>query len=392
MIRFVNLPRTVVMLGFVSFLTDVSSEMIYPLLPLFLATTLGASAVSIGLIEGVAEATAALFKVYAGILTDKSPRRKPLIAVGYGVSSLARPLIGLATVWQAVLALRFVDRIGKGIRSSPRDTLIAEATPEAQRGKAYGLHRAMDHAGSVAGPLVAAALMHGLGFDLRTVFLAAAVPAALTMLVIAFGVKEGGPRSVPEATKAPLSPIKDFKALPPRVRRLFLWFFLFTLGNSTDAFLLLTLTKNGVAQEWIVVLWSLFHVVKMAASWTGGLLSDRVGHRKMIVAGWAYFALVYAAFAFAVESGWTIALFLGYGLFFGFTEPSERALISSVTPAEHRGKAFGFFHFTIGLGALPASLLFGWLWTSFGPEAAFLTGGGLAFLAALGMLLPQSRS
>ncbi len=387
----ISLPRTVVMLGLVSFLTDMSSEMIYPLLPVFLAVTLGATAVSIGLIEGIAEATASLVKVYAGLLTDRTTRRKPLIATGYGLSGLVRPLIGLAGSWPVVLGFRFVDRVGKGIRSSPRDTLIAEVTPQRQRGKAYGLHRAMDHAGSVVGPLVAAALMTFAGFDVRTVFLAAAVPAALTMVVLILGVKDKPAAALPVQKKAPLSPVRDWKNLPASVKRLFVWFFLFTLGNSTDAFLLLTLTKNGVKDSWIVILWSVFHVVKMAASWTGGQLSDRIGHRPMIVMGWAYYALAYAAFAFVEDPHWTIACFLAYGLFFGFTEPSERALISAVTPPEHRGKAFGFFHFAIGLGALPASLLFGWLWTSFGPTTAFLTGAGLALTAAAGLWSSRFR-
>lgn len=382
--KILGLPATVVMLGLVSFLTDISSEMIYPLLPAFLVTTLGASAASIGLIEGIAESTAALFKVYAGMLTDRSPKRKPLIATGYGLSGLMRPLIGLAGSWPVVLVLRFFDRVGKGIRSSPRDTLIAEVTPESQRGKAYGLHRAMDHAGSVAGPLVAALLMKGMGFETRTVFLIAGVPAALTMIVLMLGVKEPELAAAP-AKKEALRPVRDWRVLPGRVKRLFLWFFTFTLGNSTDAFLLLTLTKNGVDESSVVVLWSVFHVVKMVASWTGGQLSDRLGHRNMIVCGWAYYALIYAAFAFVSGALATVLIFLAYGLFFGFTEPSERALISEVAPAEHRGKAFGFFHFTIGLGALPASLLFGWLWMKWGTETAFLTGAGLALAAALGL-------
>ncbi len=382
-----GLPRTVIMLGLVSLFTDVSSEMIYPLLPVFLAEVLGATAMSLGLIEGVAEATASLFKVYSGLLVDKARQKKGLIAVGYSISSLARPLIGLVGSWGGVLGLRFIDRIGKGIRSSPRDALIASVTPENQRGQAYGLHRAMDHAGSVAGPLVAAGLMTYAGFEMRSVFLFAAVPAAIAMLIIFFGVKEDKDQS-PSKSAAPkerLSLRRDFKVLNPELKRLLGLYLLFTLGNSTDAFLLLKLTSSGVTKSQIVLLWSAFHVVKMTASWFGGRLSDKVGHRRMILVGWGFYAVVYGAFAYLESEAALVALFLAYGLYFGLTEPSEKALVAEFAPPEHRGKAFGFFHFTVGIGALPASLLFGWLWTSFGSSAAFLAGAGLAFAATIGL-------
>lgn len=379
-----KLPRTVIALGLVSFFTDISSEMIYPLLPVFLATTLGGTALGIGLIEGVAEATAALFKVFSGAAADRVQTRKGLVVGGYGLSSIARPMIGLASATSHVLGLRFLDRIGKGIRTSPRDALIADATPKELRGRAYGLHRAMDNAGSVLGPLVAAALMRGLGFSIPDVFLYAAVPAAIAMAVLIVLVPKDEPNRPPaaKAGKEPFAPRRDWQQLGAPFKKMLLALMLFTLGNSTDAFLLLKLSSEGVTSEGVVLLWAALSVVKMVASWYGGIHSDKVGHRKMILRGWVYYAAIYLGFAFVSGIAPTIVLFLAYGLFFGFVEPSERALVASYAPEGLRGTTFGWFHGTIGLGALPASLLFGGIHSAWGATAAFGTGAALAFAAS----------
>jgi len=375
-----RLPRTVIALGVVSFFTDFSSEMIYPLLPVFLSTVLGAGALALGVVEGVAESTAALLKVLSGVWTDKISRRKPFIVAGYGLAGLVRPLIGLAQAWPLVLALRFTDRIGKGLRTSPRDALIADVTNPAQRGAAYGLHRAMDHAGAVVGPLAATALMGLAGLPMRTVFLLAAVPAAVVMAVIFLSVKEH-PRAA-EPAEVQDKPRSTWRDLSVGYKRYLGILLLFTLGNSTDAFLLLRLSNAGVATVWIPALWAVHHAVKMLAAYLFGRVSDRLGYRRMIAVGWIVYALVYFGFAKVNSTAGLIAIFLGYGLYFGLTEPAEKALVSRLVPADLRGTAFGWYHGVIGLGALPASLLFGLVWHSFGAAAAFNLGAGLALAAA----------
>jgi len=375
----------------VSFFTDMSSEMIYPLLPLFLTTTLGASASFIGAIEGAAESTASLVKLGSGWWSDKMRRRKPFVVAGYAVASAVRPLIGLAQSASQVLLLRVTDRIGKGIRSAPRDAMIAESVDPAIRGRAYGFHRALDHAGAVAGPVVAFLLLRELGLSLRTVFLLAAIPAAIAVVVVIVAVREPRP-----AAPAP-APVAA--AAPPRLHRRFdrtFWTFLgavllFTLGNSTDAFLLLRATDLGVPVSWIPLLWAYLHVVKSATATIGGSLSDRFGRKPLLVSGWLLYAAVYIAFAVATAAWHVWALLGAYGLFYSLTEGTERALVADLVPAADRGSAFGWFHLAIGLGALPASLLFGVLWDRFGAGTAFITGAGLALAATLA-LLPVSVS
>ena len=383
----IRIPRTVIALGLVSLLTDLSSEMIYPLLPVFLASVLGAGAMALGLIEGVAESAAALLKVASGIWTDRTRRRKPLILAGYTLSGMMRPLIGLAAAWPAVLALRFADRVGKGLRTSPRDALIADVTDARARGTAYGFHRAMDHAGAVLGPLVAAALLSFAGLPLRQVFLLSAIPAVAVVVVLLLGIKEPAlPRVAAPAASKRLAP---WSALGPDYRRLLLAVLIFTLGNSTDAFLLLRLSQAGVSTAGIALLWSAHHVVKMIATYFGGQLSDRVGPRAMILAGWLFYAAIYLTFGWLTSAPWLIAVFLAYGIYFGLTEPAERAWVASLVPPQLRGTAFGWYHCAIGLAALPASVAFGLLWQHWGAAIAFSAGAVLAALAA--MLLPGVR-
>jgi MFS family permease len=378
------LPRTVIVLGVASLLTDLSSEMIYPLLPVFLSGVLGAGPAALGVIEGVAEATSALLKAASGWWADRVRRRKPFVVLGYGLSGLLRPLIGLAGSWPVVAALRFGDRIGKGLRGAPRDALIADVTPADRRGAAYGLHRAMDHAGAVGGPLVAAALLRLAGFSLREVFLLAAIPAAVVVLVLVLGVREEA--RPPARPAARPSPAGSRRELGDGFRRFLLAQVVFTLGNSTDAFLLLALSSAGVPVTWVALLWSLHHVVKMVATYAGGRLSDRTGRRPMVLAGWTVYGVVYLGFAAAGSPAALVALFLVYGIYFGLTEPVEKAWVVELVPARQRGTALGLYHGAVGLGALPASLLFGALWKLLGAPAAFLTGAVLALAAALLLL------
>ncbi len=374
-----RLPRTVIALGWVSLLTDLSSEMIYPLLPVFLTGVLGAGAAALGVIEGVAEATASVLKVVSGFWSDRVRRRKPLVLAGYGTSGAARPLIGLATSWVGVLALRFADRVGKGVRTSPRDALIADTVDPARRGRAFGFHRAMDHAGAVAGPVIAAGLL-ALGVPLRGVFLLAAVPAAAVVVVIVKGVEEPGA----PAPRPPAGPAAG--SMGPGFGRFLAALVVFTLGNSTDAFLLLRLTDVGVPAAGVALLWSAHHAVKMGANLVGGRLTDRAGRRPVLLGAWALYGAVYAGFALAGSPAVLVALFLVYGAYFGLAEPAERAWAADLAPRGLRGRAYGLYHGAVGLAALPASLGFGLIWKAFGAPAAFATGAALA-LAAAALLL-----
>lgn len=383
-----RMSKTVVYLGLVSFFTDLSSEMIYPLLPIFLSNVLGAGALVLGVIEGLAESTAAFLKVVSGLWTDRLRHRKPLILWGYSLSGVARPLIGLASVWPVVLILRFVDRIGKGIRTSPRDALIADVTEPNQRGRAYGLHRAMDHAGAVVGPLVAAGLLLFGPISLRHVFLLAAIPAAMVMLILIARVKEP---ARPLATKQLVSgSFAHWSDLGGEYKYLLLALLVFTLGNSTDAFLLLRLSDAGIPAAWVAVLWSLHHGVKTLSTYVGGRLSDRIGRRRMIHLGWLVYAIVYFSFGLADSPAALIVVFLAYGIYFGLTEPAERAWVADLVPEHFIGTAFGYYHGVIGVGALPASLLFGFLWHRFGAIIAFVSGAGLAIAASVLLLLVRN--
>jgi MFS family permease len=376
-----RVPSTVVVLGLASLLSDLSSEMIFALLPAFLAG-LGAGPAALGLIEGVAEATAAAFKLLSGFWTDRAGKRKPLVLLGYTIAGTARPLVALAGSWGVVLAIRFADRVGKGLRTSPRDALIADVTPYAVRGAAYGLHRAMDHAGAVLGPLVAAALLHFAGLPERQVMLFAAVPAAVVLLTLLFGVREPARAPAPFGPRPPLR----LRLLPRNYRRLLLALFVATLGNSTDAFVLLRLQQLGVPLGAVALLWSLHHVVRVPATWWGGRLVDRLGPRAMLLFAWGVYAAVYAGLAFAEGRAEAVAIFLAYGFYYGFSEPAERAWVAALAPREGRGAAFGLYHAVTGLALLPASVLCGLLWSRFGPAAGFLAGAALSAAASLLLL------
>jgi MFS family permease len=386
------LPAEVRTFGWVSLLTDASSEMIFPLLPAFLTGPLAAGPRFVGLVEGIAEATATAFKIYVGLLSDRLRRRKPLVVGGYALSSAARPLIAAASAPWHVLALRFVDRAGKGTRGAPRDAVIAEVTPAGLRGRAFGFQRAMDHAGAVAGPLMAAALL-AAGASLRLVFALAAIPAALSLVVLVVGWRERPraeerPPALPDdGVAAPAA-----AAVPARGLGAYLAVLaVFTLGNSSDAVLLLRAQDIGVPLAAVPLLWMFHHVVKSAASTHGGLLSDRIGRRRTILAGWAVYAAAYAGFALARSTWHVWGLFAVYGLFHALTEGPERALVAALSREGARGRGYGLFHAITGGMMLPASLLTGALWEAFGAPAALLTGAGLAAVAAalLWLVVPE---
>ena len=373
-----GLPGGVWRLGWISLFTDLATEMIYPLLPGFILKLRGGTPFILGLIEGIAEAVNSIFKVLSGRRSDRTGARKPLMAFGYTVSSLARPLISLAAAWWHVLGLRFIDRFGKGLRGAPRDAMLAAYAPDGRKGAVFGFHRAMDHAGAIIGPLIATAYLAWRPEDYRGLFALTIVPGLL-VIVMVWTTKEPAAAAVVAGEQPSLS----WRALPPQTRRIILIFLLFSLGNSTDAFLLIKLEGAGVPVTWLPITWAALHVVKSATSAAGGVLADRIGYRAPIIAGWMLYAVIYVAFAFASSLVAVVALFLLYGLFFGLTEGPEKALIAELSPPQVRGTAFGFYNAALGLGVLAASVLFGTLWVTIAPAAAFLAGAAFAVAASI---------
>jgi MFS family permease len=426
-----HIPRTIIMLGIVSLFTDMATEMIYPLMPVFVAA-LGSGAILLGIIEGVAETTAAMLKLISGIISDRIGKRKILVLTGYAISSLFRPLTGVVTAaWQIVI-IRMVDRIGKGIRSSPRDALIASSVDESIRGKAYGFDRAMDHAGAVIGPVIAilTLLILFIGFNLkdsltalRWTFILAIIPGVLAVLTLTFFVSEKSP--VISGKKSLKLSLKGFDI---NFKRYLLIMVLFTLGNSSDAFLLFRVEESiqksgsvvnlvrsieplqrmisGFGNEseqikiinilFLPLIWAFFHIIKSVCSTPLGSLSDRIGRKKVINAGWAIYTFVYFSFALLVflpshfQILATFILFGIYALFYAFTEGAEKAFVADIVKEEQRGTAFGLFNFAIGLGALPASVIFGFLYSSFdkmypgfGGTVAFGFGGIIALVSMI---------
>ena len=379
-----GLPRPVWLLGWVSLVTDMASEMIYPLLPLFLTRVLGGSAMSLGVIEGVAEAANSVLKIAAGRLTDRTGAPKRLVLAGYGLSGAVRPLVAFATSWTQVLGLRFVDRLGKGIRGAPRDAMLAHFAPPHLRGRAFGFHRAMDHTGAVAGPLIASVFLVFYPDAYRTLFALSIIPGIVVILIllrvpdtITGGREPLEPREPPE----PPEPVK----LSGAFWKAIVVILVFSFGNASDAFLLLRINDLGVAAFWIPLLWSALHVVKVLASLAGGDLSDRLGRRTLIAGGWIVYALVYAGFGYFDSPPAIVVIFLTYGIYFGLTEGVEKAWVADLAPAGARGTAFGIYNAALGVGGLVSSLMFGVIWTRVSPSAAFFTGAAVA-LAAIGLL------
>ena len=362
--------------------------MIYPLLPLFLSSVLGASASFIGVIEGVAETVAALLKLASGWWSDKVKKRKPLVVFGYGLATLVRPFTAMAQSATQVLAIRLADRIGKGIRTSPRDALLADSIDDpAMRGRSFGFHAAADNAGAVLGPLTAFALLRWLNLSLRGVFWLAAIPGILAFIVLVVAVRE-----VERTAESKSSDGKPHMAAEAGRLGGRFWFYLFvvlifTLGNSTDAFLLLRANQLGVAVALAPILWALLNFIKAALGTWGGGLSDKLGRKPLIIAGWIIYAAVYFGFAEATSAWHAWALFASYGLFYAFTEGTEKAFVADLVPRLRRGAAYGWYNLAIGLGALPASLIFGAIWDRSSPRTAFLFGASLALVAAIGMTL-----
>ncbi len=393
--RYRGLPPTVFALSVVSFLNDTSSEIIYPLLPAFLFVTLGATPFVIGLIEGFAESVASILKLFAGVLSDKFGNRKLPVFLGYSLAGVMRPLLAFVTSWPQVLVVRMGDRIGKGIRGAPRDALLAADVPIEKRGLAFGFNRAADHLGAVVGPVIGFLLLTYLSVDpenptqleYQRVFLYASIPVALGLFVIVFFVRE--PKSKEPELEA--TPFKfSIRDLDGNFKRFLVVVAIFTLSNSTDAFLLLRAEQAGVPPAALPLLWMVLHFSKVFSSLIGGELSDRLGRKRMIVSGWVVYAAVYIGFAF-VEAGWQAwALFVLYGTYFGLTEGAEKALVADMVEEEKRGTAYGMFNLAFGIAVFPASLLFGALWHQFGAETAFIVSASISVAAAFALMFIQT--
>jgi len=385
--RYRGLPRNVVAIGLVSLLNDASSEIIYPLLPVFLATSLGASAQAIGIIEGLAESISSLLKLFAGYLSDRLAKRKLLVVAGYSVASLARPLLAFAQNWTQVLAIRLTDRIGKGIRTAPRDAMIADTVRIEQRGLAFGFHRAMDHAGAVIGPLVGYLLVilfvanatSPTRREFSRIFIVASVPALIAVLVAIFFMREAPVKESHGSEIVKLS----LRGFDSNFKRFLLVLALFTLSNSSDSFLILRARDAGVSIALIPLLWAAHHGTKVLSSLFGGDLSDRLGRKRLIVAGWILYAAVYAGFAFATQQVSLWVLFLIYGIYFGLAEGAEKALVADLVRPEQRGTAYGLYNLAFGVTVFPASFLMGMIWDWKGPTTAFLVSALMGATAAL---------
>lgn len=373
-----GIPPTVIVLGVVSFLTDTASDMIYPLLPVFLVQYLGAGQFLIGLIEGLAESASAFFNLFSGVWSDRVRDRSKLVLGGYALSSLSKPLMALAWSPWVVLFVRFFDRIGKGLRISARDALIADAVESSLRGKAYGFHRSFNHAGAIAGPLIATVLLMWFISDLRSLFAVAAVPGLAAVALIFWKVREILPAERPLA-KAGF----HFRFPRGKLGIYLMIHFLFVLGCSSDAFILLRANELGMPVALLPVAWIVLHAVKLVTTYPLGILSDCVGHRRLILTGWIVYTAVYFVFAFASEAWHAWLLFAVYGFFYGLTEGIEPAILAEYAPVHRRGQAFGWYYFMIGIGVLPANLVFGFVWQVFGPKTAFLMSSGISALAAV---------
>ena len=374
------LPRTVVVLGLVSLLNDSASEMITPLLPIFLTATLGAGPAIVGLVEGLAEATASILKLVSGRLADRGVPAKSLVLGGYTLSNIMRPLIGLAVGWTSVLLLRFLDRVGKGIRTAPRDALIAAAAGPEQRGRAFGFHRSMDHAGSVIGPLLAFGLLSAHA-DLEHVFLASAVPGVLVLLLLYVGV----PAS--QATVLPAPARFSWGALHGRLKAMIVAAGLLALASVPEVFVVLWARQAGLEVVWVPLVWAAASVAKMIIAMPAGILSDRVGRLPLLLGGWLMRVIVLLLLAFADPgSAGVWLLFIAYSATLAVTEPAERSVIGDHAAAEERGTAFGLYHLASGLLVLPGALLFGVIWEHYGSGAAFAISASVTAAAAALML------
>ncbi|MFH0942242.1 MAG: MFS transporter [Chloroflexota bacterium] len=394
--RILGFSPNVFFLGIVSFLTDVSSEMIFTLVPLFLSNILGLGATFVGVVAGISESTDAVLRIFSGWYSDKLRRYKALALVGYGFSTIVKPFMYFAASWWAVLAIRFADRMGKGTRSAPRDALIALSSPAGEIGRSFGWHRAMDTSGAVLGLVLAAVVIYfvqGGGYELglpayRWLVVAGVGPALLAVLVLWRFVREADKTPGGVTGESRSGSLKSLLAgFDTRFKLFLVVVAVFTLGNSSDFFLILRAQNLSLPLVTVIMMLVLFNVTYALVAMPAGVVSDRLGRRWVIALGWVVYALVYLGFAIA-GAGWQVwLLFAVYGVYQGLVEGVARAFVADLVPEGRRGTAYGLYHGVVGLALLPASLVAGWLWDAFTPAAPFYLGAGLAFLAALGLVI-----
>lgn len=373
------LGKNILNLGLISMFTDLSTEMSYALIPIFLKEVLKVQPIFIGLIEAIAESTASILKAFSGYISDRLKKRKLFIFLGYTFSAIVKPLLALATHGWHVLIVRFLDRFGKGIRTAPRDALIADSAKDIYWGRTYGFHRAMDTLGAVLGPVLAFIILNLSHQNYRLLFSLAFIPGLIAVLLIIFGVKD-------IAKEAKKTFKFSFKQLSPKLKLFLFIMILFTLGNSSDAFLILRAREIGVGATLIPLLWLAFNISYFLWSYPAGVISDRIGRPKTIFFGFLIFSFSYSALAFNKSPFWVWLIFIMYGLYYGFTEGNLRAYVADLTPAEMRGTTFGLYHTIVGITLLPANLLMGLLWQKFGFSIALLLGAGLSLISALLLL------
>jgi MFS family permease len=371
-----GISRNVFLISVVSFLTDISTEMLYPLIPLFLTATLQTPVAIVGIIEGLAELAANLLKGISGWLSDSLGRRRPFVIAGYTLAAVTKPLLALATGWPLVLLARLLDRFGKGVRGTARDALIADSAEPALRGRAFGFHRASDQAGAVLGPLLAMPLLSVFGQNYRAVFFVAAVPAAAGALLV-LAVREISRRGTPPRIR-----VVPVMRSPAFAKFLFI-IFLFSLGNSSDVFLILRAKQLGLAAPGVLALYALFNFASVISAYPVGILSDRIGRKALVLAGWILFVLVYCGLGIVETAAWLVVLFLGYGFHVGMSEGMARALVVDLVPTTYRATALGLHSTAIGCGGFAASVIAGLLWHRLGPAAPFFYGGILSCIASL---------
>jgi len=396
--RILGLNPNVFFMGIVSLLTDVSSEMIFTLVPLFLRNVLMAPFTAIGLVGGLCESIDAVFRIFSGWLSDRVGKRKPLAVLGYSISTIAKPFMYLVSSWGGVLAIRFSDRVGKGIRTSPRDALIADSLSRDERGRGFGLHRAMDTFGAVLGLGIAAVIVYlvqggGLQLGLGTyqwIVVVGVVPAVLAVLVLLVFVRESGRKPSPAVTGFGGATSTGYRGLIRSFDNRFKLFLaimaVFTLGNSSDFFVILRAQDLGSSVVYVVLMLVLFNAAYAVVSLPAGVLSDKMGRRRVITLGWFIYVLVYLGFALASELWQVWLLFALYGVYYGIVEGVARAFVADLVVEEKRGTAYGLYHGVVGLTLLPASLIAGWLWQAVSPAAPFYLGAALAFFAMLGIM------
>lgn len=372
-----KIPKNVVWLGFVSLFNDVASEMIYPIIPIFLTSVLGAPMAVVGLIEGIAESTASILKVFSGWISDMVGRRKPLTVFGYSFSALSKIILVAAYVWPMVLLGRFVDRFGKGVRVSARDALIADSTAAEIRGTVFGFHRTMDTIGAVGGPLIAIALLALFHSNYRLIFLISFIPAVLGVLILQFFVQDVRPAMAKEKAKI------SWTGFGAKYNLFLLVSLVFSLGNSSDVFLILRSKDLGMSAMLVVLAYVVYNIFYALFSYPAGVLSDKIGFKKVLLAGFFIFALVYAGFGLTHNPNSVWFLFAVYGFYIAFTDGVSKAYVSNVTPKERVGTAIGLYYTVTGVAVLFASLVAGWLWSAFGPAYTFYYGSVTALLACL---------